>query len=163
MLAVEKIITSKLLKPGANKRIATVDRHVGIVRLSNPQAQRSEPFAVSRSFSPCYVLTSLMLYRYRPVLFPMVVTLSPEPETKHLHGEVYTKGLYRPQPSRIVSEAMYKLTLSTPVYDLSVLLRSSADGIVKQSWQLMARSAKDRNQALVGRLKVLGLAVLVYT
>lgn len=32
MLAVEKIITSKLLKPGANKRIATVDRHVGIVR-----------------------------------------------------------------------------------------------------------------------------------
>ena len=31
-MAVEKIITSKLLKPGANKRIATVDRHVGIVR-----------------------------------------------------------------------------------------------------------------------------------
>ena len=34
VLAVEKIITSKLLKPGANKRIATVDRHVGIVRPS---------------------------------------------------------------------------------------------------------------------------------
>lgn len=32
VLAVEKIISSKLLKPGANKRIATVDRHVGIVR-----------------------------------------------------------------------------------------------------------------------------------
>lgn len=31
MLAVEKIIVSKLLKPGANKRIATVDRNVGIV------------------------------------------------------------------------------------------------------------------------------------
>ncbi|KAI9923530.1 putative proteasome subunit alpha type-7 [Aspergillus wentii] len=31
VLAVEKIITSKLLKPGANKKIATVDRHVGIV------------------------------------------------------------------------------------------------------------------------------------
>ncbi|KAL4812209.1 nucleophile aminohydrolase [Aspergillus spinulosporus] len=31
VLAVEKIITSKLLKPGANKRISTVDRHVGIV------------------------------------------------------------------------------------------------------------------------------------
>ena len=28
---MEKIITSKLLKPGANKKIATVDRHVGIV------------------------------------------------------------------------------------------------------------------------------------
>lgn len=32
VLAVEKTITSKLLKSGANKRIATVDRHVGIVR-----------------------------------------------------------------------------------------------------------------------------------
>ncbi|KAK0728925.1 nucleophile aminohydrolase [Apiosordaria backusii] len=31
VLAVEKIITSKLLKPGANKRIATVDRHLGVV------------------------------------------------------------------------------------------------------------------------------------
>ncbi|KAL4930586.1 proteasome core particle subunit alpha 7 [Aspergillus undulatus] len=31
VLAVEKIVTSKLLKPGANKRISTVDRHVGIV------------------------------------------------------------------------------------------------------------------------------------
>ncbi|OJJ47423.1 hypothetical protein ASPZODRAFT_1672162 [Penicilliopsis zonata CBS 506.65] len=31
VLAAEKIVTSKLLKPGANKKIATVDRHVGIV------------------------------------------------------------------------------------------------------------------------------------
>ncbi|RDW77051.1 proteasome subunit alpha type-2 [Coleophoma cylindrospora] len=31
VLAVEKIITSKLLKPGANKRIATIDRHMGAV------------------------------------------------------------------------------------------------------------------------------------
>ncbi|AEO53805.1 hypothetical protein MYCTH_2313535 [Thermothelomyces thermophilus ATCC 42464] len=31
VLAVEKIITSKLLKPNANKRIATVDRHLGVV------------------------------------------------------------------------------------------------------------------------------------
>ncbi|KAL1992998.1 hypothetical protein VTN49DRAFT_3755 [Thermomyces lanuginosus] len=31
VLAVEKLITTKLLKPGANKRIATVDRHIGIV------------------------------------------------------------------------------------------------------------------------------------
>lgn len=36
VLAVEKIITSKLLKPGANKRIATVDRHVGIVSGNPP-------------------------------------------------------------------------------------------------------------------------------
>jgi 20S proteasome subunit alpha 7 len=31
VLACEKIITSKLLKPGTNKRIATVDRNAGIV------------------------------------------------------------------------------------------------------------------------------------
>ena len=31
VLAVEKVITSKLLKAGANKRIATVDRHLGVV------------------------------------------------------------------------------------------------------------------------------------
>ncbi|KAI9814096.1 MAG: putative proteasome subunit alpha type-7 [Thelocarpon impressellum] len=31
VLAVEKIITSKLLKPGANKRISTVDRNIGVV------------------------------------------------------------------------------------------------------------------------------------
>ncbi len=31
VLAVEKIISSKLLKPGANRRISTVDGNVGIV------------------------------------------------------------------------------------------------------------------------------------
>jgi hypothetical protein len=36
VLAVEKLITSKLLKPGANKRIATVDRNIGIVRFHFP-------------------------------------------------------------------------------------------------------------------------------
>lgn len=36
VLAVEKVVASKLLKPGANKRIATIDRHMGVVRLSAP-------------------------------------------------------------------------------------------------------------------------------
>ncbi len=36
VLAVEKIVTSKLLKSGANKRIATVDRHLGVVSLPQP-------------------------------------------------------------------------------------------------------------------------------
>ena len=31
VLAVEKIITSKLLKPGANKRISAVDKNIGVV------------------------------------------------------------------------------------------------------------------------------------
>lgn len=32
VLAVEKVVVSKLLKPNANKRIATIDRHLGAVR-----------------------------------------------------------------------------------------------------------------------------------
>lgn len=31
VLAVEKVITSRLLKPGANRRIQTIDRHAGII------------------------------------------------------------------------------------------------------------------------------------
>jgi 20S proteasome alpha/beta subunit len=31
VLAVEKLVTSKLLLPGANRRIQTVDRHMGLV------------------------------------------------------------------------------------------------------------------------------------
>jgi 20S proteasome subunit alpha 7 len=34
VLALEKLVTSKLLKPGANKRIASVDRNMGIVSTS---------------------------------------------------------------------------------------------------------------------------------
>ena len=34
VLAVEKVVTSKLAKPGANKRIATIDRHLGVVCFS---------------------------------------------------------------------------------------------------------------------------------
>lgn len=37
VLAVEKIISSKLLKSGANKRIATVDRNIGVVYISPPR------------------------------------------------------------------------------------------------------------------------------
>jgi len=34
VLAVEKLIHSKLLVPEANRRIQTVDRHIGLVRLT---------------------------------------------------------------------------------------------------------------------------------
>jgi 20S proteasome subunit alpha 7 len=37
VLALEKLVTSKLLKPGANKRIATVDRNMGIVSIVRRQ------------------------------------------------------------------------------------------------------------------------------
>ena len=34
VLAVEKLVPSKLLVPGANRRIASVDLHIGLVRLA---------------------------------------------------------------------------------------------------------------------------------
>lgn len=37
VLAVEKIITSKLLKSGGNKRIASIDRNFGMVCQLHPQ------------------------------------------------------------------------------------------------------------------------------
>lgn len=36
VLAVEKLTPSKLLVPGANRRIATVDTHIGLVRAHIP-------------------------------------------------------------------------------------------------------------------------------
>ena len=41
VLAVEKLVQSKLLIPGANRRIKNVDRHIGMVR---------ESFCVSQLF-----------------------------------------------------------------------------------------------------------------
>lgn len=32
VLAVEKLVQSKLLIPGANRRIKNIDRHIGMVR-----------------------------------------------------------------------------------------------------------------------------------
>lgn len=40
VLAVEKLVTSKLLVKGANRRIATVDLHAGVVRSSGPWVAR---------------------------------------------------------------------------------------------------------------------------
>jgi 20S proteasome subunit alpha 7 len=37
VLAVEKLIHSKLLVPEANRRIQTIDRHIGLVRLPSPR------------------------------------------------------------------------------------------------------------------------------
>ena len=36
MLGVEKLVHSKLLVKGSNRRIATVDEHVGLVRIQRP-------------------------------------------------------------------------------------------------------------------------------
>jgi len=35
VLALEKLVTSRLLKKDANKRIATVDRNIGVVSITH--------------------------------------------------------------------------------------------------------------------------------
>jgi hypothetical protein len=51
VLAVEKIVTSKLLKANANKRIATVDRHLGVVSCSFPALPPFTDPTISRTLS----------------------------------------------------------------------------------------------------------------
>ena len=59
VLAVEKLITSKLLKQGANKRISTIDRNMGIVRLIKlPPADSS---SITERLSPRRALMSNQL------------------------------------------------------------------------------------------------------
>lgn len=40
VLAVEKLVTSKLYEPGANRRIFNVDRHIGMVSVTNIECLR---------------------------------------------------------------------------------------------------------------------------
>lgn len=48
VLAVEKIIHSKLLMPESNKRILTIDRHIGFVCHSSPPLAREIPIELTR-------------------------------------------------------------------------------------------------------------------
>lgn len=79
VLAVEKIITSKLLKPGANKRIATVDRNVGVV-------------SASRSVSPRYG-AGICNHRYLRAWSQMADISYQEHEMRLHHGGQRTKHL----------------------------------------------------------------------
>ena len=63
VLAVEKIITSKLLKPGANKRIATVDRNVGVVSLNYLVGLRDGTRTCNHRFLQASSRTVGILYR----------------------------------------------------------------------------------------------------
>lgn len=98
------------MKPGANKRIATVDRNVGIVRIP------------SSSLSGVTLLMSVYT-RSPPALFPMDDILSPEPAMKPLPGERPTKDQSLHQRSPTDSAVTYKPTLYTLASVRSVLLR----------------------------------------
>lgn len=109
------------------------------------------------------ILIRLVLHRYQPVSSLTVVTLFPEPEMKRPRGEAYTKAPYRLRRSPIASAATCKRTLSTPACGRLGLAPLLVGGIVKRSWQSMAKSARDRNRAPVVRLKVPGPVAPAYT
>lgn len=47
VLALEKLVTSKLLKAGANKRISTVDRNMGVVSAALGRTSTVPPLRIS--------------------------------------------------------------------------------------------------------------------
>ena len=68
VLALEKLVTSKLLKKDANKRIATVDRNVGVVRYIRILAG-----TISGADEKDTLLTPLV--RFTPASYPTDATL----------------------------------------------------------------------------------------
>ena len=151
VLAVEKIITSKLLKPGANKKIATVDRHVGIVRaLAERETERV------RAFANGYI------NRCQLGWLPMADTLSPEPEMRLPSGGAYTRPQYPSPPLQTVWAAMSRLSHFTPACGHSASPPSSAAGTQRLNRLLTARWEADRVRALAVRLKARSPGARVY-
>jgi len=79
VLAVEKLVTSKLLKPNANKRIATIDRNMGVVRCIS-QAHHQRHHFITNTF-----------HRSQQASSPTAATSSPARATKPLSGAPFTK------------------------------------------------------------------------
>jgi hypothetical protein len=102
VLALEKLITSKLLKPGANKRIATVDRNMGIVRANGGPAS---PPLTRHSRSP-------------QVCFPTAAISCRELAMRQHSGGKCTRHRSPHLPSPIAWAATLKHTLFIPACDL---------------------------------------------
>lgn len=51
VLAVEKLVTSKLYEPGANKRIFTIDTHIGMVSEGHHIVGRRKPLRILQNDS----------------------------------------------------------------------------------------------------------------
>ena len=97
VLALGKLVTSKLLKAGANKRIATVDRNMGIVSSKKD----------SRAFDP-----SDVGIRSPQVSFPMAATSYPVHATRPRHGAISTRPRSPPPRSPTAWEATSRHILS---------------------------------------------------
>lgn len=82
VLALEKLVSSKLLKKDANKRIATIDRHMGVVSIIG--------------YMYCIITVTKLLTTSSPSrstldFYPMAATSSPERVMRLPAGAVPTK------------------------------------------------------------------------
>lgn len=103
VLAVEKLVQSKLLVPGANRRIATVDLHAGIVRFGSHRAPSK--------FLPCPPLTS-------PLPLANQATAGLLADGRHLAGrardecESYRDSYHIRVPTKVSTVAAFLLLIS---------------------------------------------------
>lgn len=91
VLALEKLVSSKLLVPGTNRRIQTVDRHIGIVR--------AVPFLSSWILISAVLCRIECLCRLPQVYLQMVVTSHPEHLMKPSTIVTHTDQNHHSQPS----------------------------------------------------------------
>jgi 20S proteasome subunit alpha 7 len=128
VLALEKLVTSKLLKPGANKRIATVDRNMGIVSTARRPNRR--------------IAADKLLQVSSGLL----------PDGRHFVSRARDEAaqwrqLYKaPIPASSLADRMGSYAqayTSTPACDPLVSQPSSQDGIPKQNYPLMVRLVQD--------------------
>lgn len=104
VLALEKLVSSKLLKKDANKRIATIDRHMGVVG----DIERMHYFIM-----PLTMLTTSSQYRFTLDSYLMAATSSPAHATRHPAGAALTKHRFLLPHSPTEWAHTYKPTLST--------------------------------------------------
>lgn len=136
VLALEKLVTSKLLKKDANKRIATVDRNIGVVCSTG---------ILHQSFLSNNNPRSLLVFS------PMVATLSPVPAMKQHHGVLCTSNLSPSPPSPTAWDHTSKPTPSIPQSDPSESLPSWVVGIPSSKYLLTHKSVQARQAAVVAR------------
>lgn len=137
-------MSSKLLKKGANKRIATVDRNIGVVCPITRIGLEAVRFGWLTTAYSRFLLDSC----------PMAATSYVKHAMKLLSGGGSTKLPSPPLPSPIAWAATFKHTPSTLVSGRLASLRSSGDGIARLEQKSMDKLVLDLQLAPEARRKV---------
>ena len=125
VLACEKLVTSKLMKAGANKRIATVDRNIGVVCYA------------CFDHSNCLMHHVNIRYRFLLVSFLTANTSPPAPVKKQPSGVTSTKHQSPFHHSPTAWVLMFRSTPYITQYDHLASQRLLVVGMVRMSYQWM--------------------------